>query len=91
MIKLLLSLLLSAIGLAYAEDIYIAQTAKGADNGTSAANAHAWTWFNSGINWTALSGTDGKIGPGDTVHLTGTITNQLVIQSERRAKQPYYH
>ena len=79
MIKLLLSLLLAATALAYAEDIYIAQTAKGADSGTSAANAHAWTWFNSGINWTALSGTDGRIGPGDTVHLTGVISNQLQI------------
>jgi hypothetical protein len=79
-IKLLLSLLLSAIGLAYAEDIYVAQSAQGNDSGSSAAHAHAYTWFNTASNWNGVVANDGKIGPGDVVHLTGRITNQLVIQ-----------
>ena len=64
---------------AAAEHIYIAQTARGANTGTDAANAHAHTWFNDSGNWSAISATDGKIGPGDTVHLTGTISNELTL------------
>ena len=39
---------------AAAEHIYIAQTARGANTGTDAANAHAYTWFNDDRNWTRL-------------------------------------
>ena len=65
---------------AAAEHIYIAQTARGANTGADAANAHGYTWFNDDGNWSAIVANDGKIGPGDTVHLTGTINNQLSIQ-----------
>ena len=64
---------------AAAENIYIAQTARGANTGADAANAHAYTWFNDRTNWNSSTAADGKIGPGDTVHLTGTINNQLTI------------
>ncbi len=65
---------------AAAEHIYIAQNARGANTGADAGNAHGYTWFNDSINWSAIAANDGKIGPGDTVHLTGTINNQLTIE-----------
>ena len=54
-----------------ASDIYVAQNATGANNGTACANAYAISWANSSGNWG--TGT-GKIGPGTTVHLCGTFT-----------------
>ena len=73
---------------AAAEHIYIAQTARGANTGTDAANAHAYTWFNDDRNWSTVAATDGKIGPGDTVHLTGTISNELSHPGKRYSEQP---
>jgi len=56
---------------AQAPNIYLANTPSGGGDGSSCANARAWTWFNSGSNWgTGAS----QIGPGTTVHLCGTIT-----------------
>jgi hypothetical protein len=54
-----------------ASDIYVAQNAVGANNGTGCSNAHAISWANSSINWGIGSG---QIGPGTTVHLCGTVT-----------------
>ncbi len=65
------------VGLCEAKDIYITQTAAGGNTGADCANAHAVTWFNSTSNWG--TGT-GKISPGDTVHLCGTITSSLSAQ-----------
>lgn len=66
-------LVLSAGGVLQANDIYIAQSAAGAGNGSSCANAYAMTYFNTSTNWSsAASGT--KIGPGSTVHLCGTFS-----------------
>lgn len=56
---------------ALAENLYIAQNAAGANTGADCANAHTYSWFNTPGNWGAGAG---KIGPGDTVHLCGTIT-----------------
>ena len=53
-------------------NIYLAQSSAGSNNGTSCANAYAYTFFNSSSNW-AASGA-GKITPGTVVHLCGTIT-----------------
>lgn len=64
--------------LVYAEDIYIAQTAQGGNTGADCANAHVTSWFNTSGNWG--EGT-GKIGPGDTAHLCGTITSWLTAQA----------
>lgn len=61
----------SGIAMASATDVYIAQSAAGANNGSSCANARAYSFFNSGANWG--SGTT-QIGPGTTVHLCGTFT-----------------
>jgi hypothetical protein len=66
-----LMLVVAISGAAWAEDIYIAQTVQGTDSGASCAEAHSVAWFNSASNW---GDNAGKIGPGDTVHLCGTIT-----------------
>ena len=58
-------------GASYAEDIYLASAAAGAENGTSCVNAKAYTFFNNAANW---GGGAGEIDPGDTVHICGTIT-----------------
>jgi Abnormal spindle-like microcephaly-assoc'd, ASPM-SPD-2-Hydin len=57
------------------QDIYIAQTAAGGGTGASCANALTYMFFNSSANW-ASSFAAGKISPGTTVHLCGTITGK---------------
>jgi parallel beta-helix repeat protein len=54
-----------------ASDIYIAQNAAGAKNGTDCNDAYAVSFFNSASNWGTAAG---QIGPGTTVHLCGTFT-----------------
>lgn len=56
---------------ARANDVYLAQTALGANTGQSCVNAYGYGFFNNSGNWgTGL----GQIGPGTTVHLCGTFT-----------------
>jgi len=55
------------------EDIYITDSASGADTGADCANAHSAVWLNTSGNW-ATPKTTGQIGPGDTVHLCGAFT-----------------
>jgi hypothetical protein len=54
-----------------ASDIYIAQTATGANTGADCADAYAMTFFTTSSNWGSKSG---QIGPGTTVHLCGTFS-----------------
>lgn len=77
----LVALLGSVAPSAHAEDIYIAQTPSGADDGTTAANAHSVAFFNTAANWSSPAKIPGKIGPGDVVHLVGTITSPLTIHA----------
>ncbi len=72
-------------GVARANDIYIAQTAAGANNGQSCANAYAYTFFNTSSNWGSGSS---QIGPGTTVHLCGTINNELTFQGSGTGGSP---
>jgi hypothetical protein len=58
---------------AQTQNIYIAQTAAGGNTGADCADALVYTFFNTSGNW-ASSFTAGKISPGTTVHLCGTIT-----------------
>src|SRR5487761_185028 len=61
----------SGMSFASASNIYIAQNAVGAANGTSCSAAYPYTFFNNSGNW----GSGGnQIGPGTTVHLCGTFT-----------------
>lgn len=72
-----LALLLLFSASLWAEDLYVAQTAAGSDDGSSCANAHAVTFFNTAGNW---GGGAGEIDAGDTAHLCGTITTALTAQ-----------
>ena len=74
-----------------ANDIYIAQGAAGAGNGTDCADARDLSWFKSSANWGTGSN---QIGPGTTVHLCGTITapagsnNYLMTQASGFSGNP---
>lgn len=66
-------------------DIYIAQNAAGASTGADCADAHPASWFNSSANWGSNTG---RIGPGTTVHLCGTISSALSAQGNGGAGNP---
>lgn len=59
-----------------AEHVYIAQSEVGLRDGSSCANARSLAWANTTANWGEGSG---KIGPGDTLHLCGTLTSTLWV------------
>lgn len=67
-------LLLTCAVAAKANDVYIAQSASGSDNGSSCANAFPYSYFNASGNWTSGVAGGAQIGPGTTVHVCGTIT-----------------
>jgi hypothetical protein len=64
-------MLVSILGFGSASNIYIAQNATGAGNGSDCADTYALSFFNTSGNWGSGST---QIGPGTTVHLCGTIT-----------------
>jgi hypothetical protein len=73
-----------------ANDIYVAQSATGANSGVDCADAHSASWFNSAGSWG--TGT-AQIGPGTTVHLCGTFTagvnsGLLYVQASGTAAAP---
>jgi hypothetical protein len=61
------------IPMAYASitDVYLAQSAQGAGDGSSCSNAKAASFFNTSGNWGSGSS---QIGAGSTVHLCGVFT-----------------
>ncbi len=71
--------------IAKASDIYIAQGAAGANNGTSCANAYATTFFNKSSNWGSGSN---QIGAGTTVHLCGALTSSLTAYGSGSSGKP---
>lgn len=75
-LTLLAILLLS--GCAWANDVYLAQTAAGGNTGADCADAKAISYFNTSGNWSG-SPTGIQIGPATTVHLCGTITTELMF------------
>jgi len=60
-----------------AKDLYIAQSAAGAGNGSSCSNAYAYTFFNTSGNWGTGSS---QIGPDTIVHVCGTMTSPITFQ-----------
>lgn len=70
---------------AAANNIYIAQTATGANNGQSCANAYAYTFFNTASNWETGAN---QIGPGTTVNLCGTIAAELTAHGSGSSGSP---
>jgi hypothetical protein len=77
--KTLLAFLLS-VSLAFGETIYVSQNGSGTGTGADTSNRMSVSGFNASGNWDTDVANDGKIGPGDTVSLSGTITNALVFQ-----------
>lgn len=66
-----------------ANDVYLAQSAQGANNGADCADALVVSYFNTSGNWTSGVPSGTQIGPGTTVHLCsngGAITTALSFQ-----------
>lgn len=70
-----------------AENIYVAQNSTGTNSGAGCANVHSSDWFNTSNNW-ATPKQSGKIGPGDTVHLCGTLTSPITVQGSGTTGSP---
>ena len=87
---LLVILTILSAGVCKANDIYLAQNATGSADGSSCGSAKAISFFNSSGNWGTGSS---QIGPGDTVHLCGTITGSagstaLTFQGSGNSSSP---
>src|SRR5271154_3868046 len=65
--------------------IYVAQSGAGGKTGGSCASAHSLSWLNSGSHWGSGAG---KIGPGKTVDLCGTLTQAIETQGSGKAGEP---
>jgi hypothetical protein len=71
--------------LASNSNIYIAQSAMGANSGADCADAYAVGFFNKSSDWgTGAS----QIAPGTTVHLCGTISSALTIEGSGSSTSP---
>lgn len=84
-IILIFLLLFTLCSIVRAEDLYIAQNQAGSGDGSSCSEAKAVTFFNSSANWGTGAG---KISPGDTAHLCGTISTGLTIQAAGSVGSP---
>ncbi len=69
---------------AWAEDLYYGQATAGSANGSNCANQLAVSTFNTASHWAATV-TVGKLDPGDTAHLCGTITTALTAKGNGSA------
>ena len=84
-IILLLILLFPAVGMAAVDTHYVTQSGAGSGLGTSLLNAFSVASFNTAGNWDVDVADDDKIGPGDTVYFSGTITTPLYVQGSGNA------
>ncbi len=63
---------------ASAENHYVTQNGAGSMDGTTLGDAWPVADFNNGANWNSAANTDDKkIGPGDAVYFSGTITDEV--------------
>jgi hypothetical protein len=74
-----------ALSLASATDVYITPDGNPLSGSVCTTNTHNPAWFNTGGNWG--TGTS-QIGPGTKVHLCGTISSQLAVQSSGASGSP---
>lgn len=77
---ILLILLIPCVAFGAGETHYVTQNGAGDSNGTTLLNAFSAANFNNAANWDTDVSDDGKIGPGDTVYFSGTITTKLEVQ-----------
>ena len=66
-------------------EIYIANSEAGTADGASCENAYPLEWLSSAANW---GSEQGKIGPGTTVHLCGTIGKPINILGSGQPGSP---
>jgi hypothetical protein len=66
---------------------YMTQAGAGSQNGTSEANAWSLANVNTAGNW-ASTPTAGKISPGDTLVMNGTITDNLTVRASGTSGNP---
>jgi hypothetical protein len=85
LLPVVLGVLLGGPVLASAANFFLSQSGGGA--GTSCASPSAISFFNTAGNW-ANPKQVGKIGPGDTVFLCGTITSSLTLQNSGSSGSP---
>jgi hypothetical protein len=67
------------------EGLYVSQAGAGSGNGQSCATAHSLAWLDSSSNWGSGSG---KVAPGTTVNLCGTLTGQIVAHGSGESGKP---
>ena len=65
--------------------MYISQNAAGTSDGSSCINARSAAWFNESTNWGTGAG---QMGPGDVVHLCGTISSSLRVHGSGQSGSP---
>ncbi len=82
-----LLLILAFVFEAQAATFWVTQTGAGAADGSSLANAWSVATLNTSGNW-ANPKVSGKVGPGDTVKLSGTITSRWVTYASGDAGNP---
>lgn len=88
-VLLILAFLTLSVGAWAAVDThYVTQAGAGDQNGTSLANAWAVSDFNNAAKWDTDVADDNKIGPGDTVYFSGTITTGLDPQGSGTSGNP---
>ena len=62
----------------YTETHYVTQYGAGTQDGRSLANAWSVANFNNVANWSVNNSVDNRIGPGDVVYFSGTITSTVI-------------
>ncbi len=65
--------------------VYVGQATAGNGDGSSCANARSAAWFNTASSWGTGAG---QIGPGDVVHLCGTISSDLRAHGSGQSGSP---
>lgn len=83
-----LALALAALTPAAGADFYLAASARGSSDGSSAANAAPPAFFNSAAHWSSVPGTPRMISPGDKVHLLGNFAAPLEVRGSGRPGAP---
>ena len=69
-------------------NFYVAETAAGNENGSDCNDALSVNWLNSASSWGGGGGASSQIGPGDIVHLCGTIAKPISVLGSGTSGNP---